>query len=350
MLKDLFQAAGNVLSVEEFMRAALYHPEVGYYSAHVRGIGARSDFSTSATLHPAFGQAMARWALKRRAILGWSWKWHLIEVGGGTGQLAVAFLDSLPPLAKRRVIYHIVETSPTLTSLQEKALDGYAVRWHTDIKHAIADAGGEALVISNELVDAFPCVQIERAQDGWREVKVSPGARGFAELLAPFADQRAGMWPSSVISSARNFPAGQRCEIHFAYAAWLSELAAALEKGRLLTVDYGDTVDELYYRRPRGTLRGYVFHTMVQGLQVYERFGRQDLTADVNFTDLAAWGEACGLRAVELLTQRDFMLRYLPQAETRAERDSALAFLLNADGVGGMYKVLEQAPSSSHAS
>ncbi len=346
VLDELFRAADGSLSVEEFMRAALYHPEVGYYSRNVRGIGRRGDFSTSATLNDSFGRAIARWAMVRRRTLSLRWRWHLIEVGAGSGQLALSVLKSLSPLAARRVVYHIVEASPVLMRQQRELLSDYPVYWHPDVKQALEVTRGEALIFSNELVDAFPPVVIELAPDGWNEVRVTRDERGLSETLIPFQDERAAIWAPSILSHAQRFLPGQRCEIHFAYAEWLRELAGSLKRGRLLTIDYGDSIDQLYYRRPRGTLRGYIFHTSVQGLQVYERFGRQDLTADVNFTDLAAWGETCGLSAVELLTQRNFMLRYFPRAERHAERDPSLAFLLNPDGVGGMYKVLEQRPSN----
>ncbi|MEJ7617196.1 MAG: SAM-dependent methyltransferase [Pyrinomonadaceae bacterium] len=347
VLDDLLRAAGGSLSVEEYMRAALYHPEVGYYSRHVRGIGRRGDFSTSVTLSPALGQAIARWAVKRRRTLGLRWKWHLIEVGAGTGQLALAVLNAFSPLARRRVVYHIVEASQALIEIQQSALGAHHIRWHADVQQALAAADGAALVFSNELADAFPCVQIERTDRGWEEVRVTRDERGFAEILVPFADERAAHWPPSVLAKWREFSRGQRCEVHFAYAAWLGELAGALKRGRLLTIDYGDDLERLYYRRPRGTLRGYIFHTLVQGLQIYQRFGRQDLTADINFTDLATWGAQCGLLAVDFIPQRDFLLRYLPRAEAQAAHDPALAFLLNPDGVGGLYKVIEQAPGIS---
>ena len=61
----------------------------------------------------------------------------------------------------------------------------------------------------------------------------------------------------------------------------------------------------------------------------------------MNFTDLAVWSERCGLEAEPLRTQRDFLLEFLPGAETRAARDPALAYLLADEGAGSAFKVLE---------
>jgi len=101
-------------------------------------------------------------------------------------------------------------------------------------------------------------------------------------------------------------------------------------------------VEELRRRGRGGTLRGYFKHLRIDGLEVYQRFGRQDLTADVNFTDLQRWGERLGLKHRSLLAQRDFLLREQPGLARRVQGDEALGFLLDSRGAGTAYRVLEQ--------
>ena len=57
----------------------------------------------------------------------------------------------------------------------------------------------------------------------------------------------------------------------------------------MLTIDYGGAAEDIYHRRPRGTIRAYLLQHRLEGPAVYENPGRQDLTADVNFTDLIEW-------------------------------------------------------------
>ena len=78
----------------------------------------------------------------------------------------------------------------------------------------------------------------------------------------------------------------------------------------MLTIDYGDTADQLYHRRPQGTLRGYHQHQALAGLEIYRDPGHCDLTADVNFSDLIHWGEAAGVPTVSLETQAVFLSQY----------------------------------------
>ena len=99
----------------------------------------------------------------------------------------------------------------------------------------------------------------------------------------------------------------------------------------------------LYHRRPRGTLRAYCRHQRFTGPEVYRRFGQQDLTADVNFTDLQAWGEAVGLVTDRLCTQADFLGRWLPRPRlAEGRQEPALAYLLDPAGPGSAFKVLDQ--------
>ena len=141
------------------------------------------------------------------------------------------------------------------------------------------------------------------ARSAWR------GRRGRNE---PGETSRAWERPPWV-ASALDQASGQRVEVHAAYHRWLAAWLPNWQAGRLLTIDYGDRGTEIYRRQPRGTLRAYFQHQRFVGAEVYQRFGHQDLTADVNFTDLQAWGEAAGLVTARYETQADFLRRWLPR-------------------------------------
>ena len=340
-LRELIAAHGGALPVERFMQAALYDPQHGYYSRRVRTIGPAGDFATSATLGGALGQAVAAWATAHRATVATRGRWHLIELGGGNGQLAAQIGRSLGWWARRGWQHHIVEVSATLQAEQRRQLEGVRnVEWHADIQTALGAAAGRALIFSNEFVDAFPCVQLVRGpSDGrWCEVCVSwpEGAERPGEVL------RAWERPA-MAASALEDATGQRVEVHFAYHRWLTTWLPLWHAGRLLTVDYGGSAPEICHRRPQGTLRAYFQHQRFTGEEVYQRFGHQDLTADVNFTDLQAWGAALGLTTARYGTQEDFLRRWLPRRIVNRARDEpALAYLLDPDGAGNAFKVLEQ--------
>ncbi len=334
--------AGGSITVERFMQEALYHPRYGYYSRRVRAVGRTGDFSTSATLHRSLGQAVAAWAAAHRGEVARGGDWHLIELGGGSGELAEEIRRSLGWWAGRGLNYHLVEISDGLRAVQQQRLKGWrTIRWHAEIADALAASGGRAHLFSNEFVDAFPCAQLVRnagAAGGWREVGVAwPEDAGHpVESLREW--DGGGLPAASALAGASDFAPGQRLEIHFAYQRWLAGCLPHWHAGRLLTIDYGDTLPGLHHRRPNGTLRAYCRHQCFTGPEVYRRAGQQDMTADVNFNDLQAWGAALGLATAGYGTQADFLRRWLKKIDD----EPALRHLLDPDGAGGAFKVLEQ--------
>ncbi len=345
-LRALIASAGGSISVERFMRAALYNPQFGYYARRVGTVGRTGDFSTTATLSPLLGEAVAAWAWRHRREVARRGRWHLVELGGGTGELATSVLRSLGGWGRLGLRYHLVEISKPLREQQRARLGEKSVaRWHERIEDALDAAEGRALIFSNEFVDAFPCRQFvrEATSDEWREVRVAwpDGAEGPVETT--------GAWTGPLPSAVGAVPAGtaQRVEAHFAYRDWLAAWAGRWRAGRLLTIDYGDWLaggGSLYYRQPRGTLRAYCRQQRFDGPEVYRRFGQQDLTADVNFSDLETWGREVGLETTSFQTQAEFLRVWLPARRlARLEKEDArAAFVLDPAGAGGAFKVLEQ--------
>jgi SAM-dependent MidA family methyltransferase len=341
-LNALLVDAGGWVSFRGFMQAALYHPEHGYYMTGIREVGRRGDFSTAASLHSVLGEAIAGWAVARRRELLPRGRGHLIEVGGGSGQLAKAVLRALGVRGRFALRYHIVDLSEPLRRAQRAMLGGKTVVWHDTIQAALAAAGGQALVFSNELVDAFPCHRLALRDGRWREVGLRWAAGRTVEEEGPLEDARVLTEMCSAPRALGGAGDGQRCEVHLPYRDWLMGWLPGLRRGSVLTIDFGDTVEALYHRRRAGTVRAYFQHVTLEGAAVYGRFGRQDLTADVNFTDLQAWGEAAGLRTRGLSSQEEFIRRWTPDLDRRAETEPALAYLTHPAGPGTAFKVLEQ--------
>lgn len=341
------------------MAEALYHPAFGYYTAHIRTVGgSRGDFATSPTLSHLMGQAIAGWISREIDATGLPPPWRVIEVGGGEGSLLRDVISALErrqgtswwPFRKRPFQFHLVEVSDRLRARQRETLGRLAgrVTWHDRIESALDQAAGEAVVFSNELVDAFPVVALryDGQRHDWDEIGLEfDRSEGIRERLVPLPSMRSG-WDSrafSLLREIRDWPDGQRIELHDSYRRWWRNWAPRMQRGSLLTVDYGGACRDLYHRRPEGTLRAYFRHQRLTGPGLYRLFGRQDLTADVNFDDLVDWGADLGFRRTYDGSQSAFLTDFAGEAAgTLATVDRAAAFLLEPGGAGEAFRVLAQ--------
>jgi SAM-dependent MidA family methyltransferase len=288
---------GGMIPFDMFMGTALHHPQDGYYARNIRGIGARGDFTTVPQLSPALGAAIGQWLREEAERRGWN-RFNVIECGPGSGALAASVMKSFGWLGKRKVDLHLVETSEPLREEQKTRVRG---TWHATIEEALAACDGKALIYHNEFLDAFPCRVFRKGADAWTELylQVVDGklTEKFISPQRPLPDSQAFdcKWPE-----------GQRIEVFQSVRAWMKELSDAWCEGAMLSVDYGGISGELYDRRPQGTLRAYRGQQRLSGAEVYELPGRQDITADVNFDELAQWARALGWETGELTPLEKF--------------------------------------------
>ena len=173
-------------------------------------------------------------------------------------------------------------------------------------------------ILSNELLDAFPVHQVRQEQGELREVYIaladppsSPSGRGAGGAGHPLSETLAE--PSTPALAARleevgiTLAEGQTAEINLDLDAWAASVADSLSAGFVLTIDYGQPAAELYSAelRPRGTLVTYYRH--VQTDAPLRNIGRQDITAQVDFTSAVNAGRRAGLTPLGYTTQQRFL-------------------------------------------
>ena len=320
-------AHGNQLSWEEFMELALYDEQEGYYSRHVQDIGFRGDFSTTATMSDLLARRLvAHW---RQACDALGQRLPMIEIGGGNGNLASGIARSLGFWGKLRVRYYMVDRSPALRQLQG-LVGGNFVRVFPTIEKALRHAGGHAFIFCNELPDAFPARQFVYRNGAWHELGLSVQGDRIVESALPCSS----LPESSAFS--RWAHEGQVIEVHESYHRWFTAWQTLWKSGVFITIDYGAPVEELYYRRPAGSLRGYKSHILLSKEEIPALAGRCDITADVNFTDLRSLAERNLGDIVQLMQQRDYLRDFADLG------NPADAHLIASPGAGDHFLVLIQ--------
>lgn len=351
------------ITFAEFMDMALYYPEQGYYCSDAVKIGFQGgDFFTSANLGADFGELLAEQFFQMWEILEQPVPFSLVEMGAGQGVLALHILKYYQlhyPDFLTALEYVIVEKSPALRQEQQQRLQEFPVRWCN-----LEDIPSNSITgcfFSNELVDALPVHQFSletgelreiyvttQADKGDEEVFSSPTMRSFVEVIGePSTPQLAEYLDFVGINYAQSiYPDGYRSEINLAALDWLSIVADRLQRGYVLTIDYGYPASRYYNpRRSQGTLQCYYHHRFHDN--PYINIGRQDITSHVDFTALERWGERCGLDKVGFTQQALFLMalglgdriaaisyQNQPLSKLLRRRD-ALHQLLDSTGLGG---------------
>ncbi|MFO5490951.1 MAG: class I SAM-dependent methyltransferase, partial [Cuspidothrix sp.] len=284
------------ITFAEYMDMVLYHPQYGYYSSDVK-IGFRgSDFFTSASLGADFGELLARQFYQMWEILDQPIYFSLVEMGAGQGILASHILNYIKqeyPDFFAAVKYIIVEKSLTLKQEQQQLLQDFSVKWCN--LEEIEPKSLTGCCFSNELLDAFPVHQFILEAGELREIYVTIAENNsqpiFIEVIGePSTPQLAEYFDVVGINLSQNtYENGYRSEINLAALDWLSIVADCLERGYVLTIDYGYHADRYYHpQRWQGTLQCYYQHRHHDN--PYINIGRQDITAHVDFTALSVWG------------------------------------------------------------
>lgn len=356
LLRERISAEGR-MTFAGFMASCLYEPGLGYYTSPGRKVGAGGDFYTSSNVHQAFGRVIARELVQMWECLGSPPAFDAVEVGAGGGQLALDILDTLAEIAPAfysAVTYRLIEQEPSLRDAQAARLSTHAARlaWSLpdDLKAGRISVSG--CFLSNELIDSFPVHIIEMTRDGLREVYVVNADEGFGEQLGDLSTVDIASYLERVDAK---LVVGQRAEINLAAPAWVSDLSRCLERGFVLTIDYGYPAQLLYAPgRMNGTLLCYYRHTTEEN--PYIRPGEQDITSHVDFTALMKAGEAAGLETVWFGEQYRFLLSggiveelmaleaaAASDAERLKHRLALKKLMLPEGGMGDTFRVLVQA-------
>ena len=345
-------AESGRMTFAEFMRIALYHPAGGYYSS-ASAFGAEGDYYTSPLVHPAFGASIAISLFRMWKVLGEPPLFWAIELGSGRGILArdaVRFAKELGPKFNKALQYVTLERYAVGRGAADYS--GEALHHVSTDALPIRDATG--CILSNELLDAFPVHRFQVKRDEILEIYVARNLNGdyieeLGKTSTPMIEDR--------IASLGIEPAdGYRGEVNLEIRPWAAALSASLRRGFVLTIDYGHLAEDLYDpSRSRGTLQTYYRH--MDGASPYQRIGKQDMTAHVDFSLVQKEGEKIGLSPVGLTTQAEFLrglghrefLRKVRTADLSASERAANMMSLNElvkPGGLGDFKVLVQEKDS----
>ena len=292
--------ARGPITFAEFMDVALYHHDGGYYTSR-DPVGSEGDFYTSPSVHPAFGALLAVQLFQMWELLEHPSTFTVVEPGAGSGLLCRDIMSAAASLP-----------DGFAQSLRYVCLDRRAFPGHEAILPGVSRVASPGIplrgivgcVLSNELLDAMPVHQVTVSRGELREVYVGLDGGRIVERVGEPSTRRLSQRLAELAIELRE---GQTAEINLALDDWVRSAAQSLDRGFVLTIDYGCPADELYSAIDRfgGTLT--TFHRHLQTDRPLERIGQQDMSAQVDVTTLARAGARSGLRFLDYANQAAFL-------------------------------------------
>src|SRR3989338_9182377 len=259
LIRTEIDAAGGWLGFDRYMALALYAPGLGYYSAGLEKFGADGDFVTAPEISPLFGRCLARQAAQVLGAAGGD----MLELGAGSGKLAVDVLTELDRLERLPERYLILEVSASLRETQKERINSrlplrisQKIEWLDALPESFT-----GMVLGNEVLDALPTHLV-----AWHEAGV--GERGVGERGVAVEDGRF-VWRDKPLHEGQLFeaayglalPPGHVSEIGLAAGSLMGSLAGMLDRGGVLVLDYGFPRREYYHpQRAQGTLMCHYRH------------------------------------------------------------------------------------------
>jgi SAM-dependent MidA family methyltransferase len=340
------------ITFAEYMRECLYHPVHGYYS---RPESRRfADYYTSVDVHPIFGRLLARQFAQMWEQLGLPAEFHLVEAAAGTGRLAahiLEFAQAKLPRFYRTLRYVAVERSPARCDQISTRLVPYIANGHCNATIEVPTKIPAGCVFSNELLDALPIHRVIQQDGALQEIFVVHDGKVFSELQKPLSTCGISEY---FATQQIQLVEGQQAEAGLETCDWITEIGRRLERGFVLTIDYGHEAAGLFdTHHMAGTVLAYANHRASEDF--YAAPGQQDLTAHVNFTAVRLWGQRSGLEAVGLVSQTAFLLALgqenefadlydegMPEAD-RVRARLQLKTLIYPEGMGERFQVMVQA-------
>lgn len=339
-IRGEIERAGGWISFQRYMELALYAPGLGYYAAGAAKLGVAGDFITAPEMTPLFGRSLARVAASVLLDTGGD----ILELGAGSGRLALDILLELERLGRLPARYLILEVSPDLRLRQQELITERAAH-HMDrvqwLEAMPSDFTG--MILGNEVLDALPVHMVHRHERVVMDRGVAWREGGFFWEDRPDTSE-------NFARTASLFPVegDYLSEICPAASGLVSSLAQCLEQGLILFIDYGFPRAEYYHpQRHMGTLRVHYRHHSLD--DPFFLPGLADITAHVDFSAVAQAGTNAGLALLGYTSQAhflidagllDLMLEMEPMTPEYLRAASAVQKLLQPTEMGELFKVI----------
>ena len=268
--------ANDQLTYAEFVDAALYDCEHGYYTKSKSRVGkdTETDFYTSYSLGPLFGKLVTEACINLLGEAEAS-EYNFVEIAAEPEEGILQGIQH--PFSKVRIL-----------------------RLGDPI-----EIDGPAIVFANEWLDAQPFNRIRFREGSWRELGVKSEGTRFEETELPKVSPTAQNYLKRLPNS---YSEGYKIDLPTGAESALLDIMTQPWHGLFLTLDYGKTLAELLEICPEGTARAYYRHQ--QSEELLSRPGEQDLTCHLCWDWIEDILKKQNFINTRLLRQESLFMRY----------------------------------------
>lgn len=302
---EAIQTQQGSISFAQYMELVLYTPTLGYYSGNLQKFGKNGDFITAPEISPLFSRCLAK---QCQEVLKTLSQGSVLEIGAGSGQMAVDILLELEKLNCLPDQYFIIEISPALQKIQQLKIEALGKEFSDRVQwlNAVPD-NFSGIILANELLDALPVHRfcIQNASLFENVVTCVNDTLVFKNILNEHPLINA-MYQSEFFNDVRE-TSFYCSEINLELKTWMNNLVKNFTAGVILFIDYGFPRHEYYHpHRNQGTLMCHYRHYALTDPYFYP--GLQDITAHVDFTHVAECALEAGLEVVGFTNQASFLI------------------------------------------
>ena len=316
-------AADQPIPFADFMQRALYQPGLGYYSAGSRKFGQAGDFITAPEVSELFAHTLADSFIDAFTVV----ERNILELGAGSGIFLCHLLSQLEKRQELPLKYYVLEVSADLKQRQQQT----AKQWIPHLFDRIEwlnrlPENFKGMIYGNEVVDALPVDLYKKQGSGLQKAYIDFSDEGFHKVWKPCEI------PQDLNQYFARWPEGYITEYSKLREDWMESLCDCVEQGVILLSDYGYQQNDFYSpERSRGTLQCYYRHHKHEQLTCL--LGLQDITASVDFTQLALASDNKGAQIEGFTNQSLFLL-----ASGLAEHENQFAQQDESDTIASLTK------------
>ena len=285
LLRNRIDRSNGWIPFDLFFNTVMYEPGLGYYSSGSYKIGEGGDYTTAPEISKYFSKSIANQTMR---LLDMHDSPSVIEIGAGKGTFAFEYLKALRGTKTEIEHYYILEISADLRDRQMQLIAGLPedlrnkVTWLESLDIEPIDG----IVLANEVIDALPfkrfCIENEQVY----ELGVTYSGGTFEVSKKESSKKLRDEVEAISIEIKRKIEDGFTSEIRLDFHKWFRSISSLIRKGSMIFIDYGYDRNDFY--RPERLSGNMICHYQNQIIEdPLKNIGRQDISASVDFTQLA---------------------------------------------------------------